>query len=118
MQIQNMIMAIDERIKNKKLQYNINKEAAEISTFLSGKIDKYHYCIGTKTLPPDQHKLIEEAKFSFSSLEEAYEKQVKHFEDLRENQREAIKEQEEATLALFIDKDKLDVYDEDENKNL
>ena len=53
MQIQNMIMAIDERIKNKKLQYNINKEAAEISTFLSGKIDKYHYCIGTKTLPPD-----------------------------------------------------------------
>ena len=34
-------MTIDE-----KLQYDINKEAAKISTLSSGKIDKYKYLTG------------------------------------------------------------------------
>ena len=33
-------MAIDDKIRNEKLQYDINKEAAKISAFLHGKIDK------------------------------------------------------------------------------
>ena len=36
-------MTIDDKIKVEKLQYNINREAAEISASLSGKIDKYEH---------------------------------------------------------------------------
>ena len=34
-------MTVDDKIKDKKLQYNINREVAKISTSSSGKIDKY-----------------------------------------------------------------------------
>ena len=34
-------MTIDYRIKDYKFQYNINRDTANISALLSGKIDKY-----------------------------------------------------------------------------
>ena len=34
-------MTIEDQIKDEKLQYNINREAAKISALSSGKIDKY-----------------------------------------------------------------------------
>ena len=34
-------MTIDDPIKDEKLQYNINKEAAKISALSSGEIHKY-----------------------------------------------------------------------------
>ena len=34
-------MKIDDKIRDEKLQYNINREAEKISMLLSGKIDKY-----------------------------------------------------------------------------
>ena len=36
-------MAIDDKIIDEKLQYNINREAAKISALSSGKIDEYEY---------------------------------------------------------------------------
>ena len=36
-------MTIDDQIKNKKLKYDINREAAKMSALSSGKIDKYGY---------------------------------------------------------------------------
>ena len=36
-------MTIDDKIRIEKLQYDINREAAEISTLSSGKIDKLEY---------------------------------------------------------------------------
>ena len=33
-------MTIDDQIKNKNLQYDINREAAKISAWSSGKINK------------------------------------------------------------------------------
>ena len=36
-------MAIDDKIRDEKLQYDINREEAKISTITSGKIDKYEY---------------------------------------------------------------------------
>ena len=36
-------MTNDDRIKDEKLQDDINREAAKISALLSGKIDKYEY---------------------------------------------------------------------------
>ena len=37
---------IDDQIKDEKLQYDINKEAAKISALLSGQINKYEYLTG------------------------------------------------------------------------
>ena len=39
-------MVIDDQIRDEKLQYNINREAAKISALLSGKIHKYEYLTG------------------------------------------------------------------------
>ena len=39
-------MTIDDKIRNEKLKYDINREAAQISALSSGKIDKYKYLIG------------------------------------------------------------------------
>ena len=38
-------MRIDNKIRDEKLQYDITREAAKISTFSSEKIDKYEYLI-------------------------------------------------------------------------
>ena len=45
-------MAID-KIRNEKLQYDIDREAAKISALSSGKIDKYEYLTNDEILPPD-----------------------------------------------------------------
>ena len=44
-------MTIDDQIKDEKLQYDINREAAKISALSSGKINKYEYLTGEKVLP-------------------------------------------------------------------
>ena len=67
-------MAIDDKIKDEKLQYNINREAAKISALSSGKSDKYEYLAGEEILPSDQSRIIEQAKFTFSPLGKAFEK--------------------------------------------
>ena len=36
-------MTIDDKIRDEKLQYYINREAAKISALSSGKFDKYEY---------------------------------------------------------------------------
>ena len=36
-------MTTEDQIRDKKLQYDINREAAKISALSSGKIDKYEY---------------------------------------------------------------------------
>ena len=36
-------MTIEDQIKDEKVQYDINREAAKISALSSGKIDKYEY---------------------------------------------------------------------------
>ena len=58
-------MTIENQIKDEKLQYNINREAAKISASSSGKIDKYQYLTGEEILPSNQEQIIEQAKFTF-----------------------------------------------------
>ena len=41
--IQRVIMTIDDKIRYKKLQYDINRETSKRSALWSGKIDKYKY---------------------------------------------------------------------------
>ena len=70
-------MTIDEKIKDEKQQYDINREAAKISVWSSKKIDKDDYLKGKEVLPPDQSRIIEQEKFSYSPLEKNIEKQIK-----------------------------------------
>ena len=44
---------MDDKIKDEKLEYDINGEAAKMSALSSGKIDKYEYLIGKDVLPPE-----------------------------------------------------------------
>ena len=57
-------MTIEEKIRDEKLQYDINREAAKTSTLSSRKIDKYEFLTGEVILPRDQRKVIEKAKFA------------------------------------------------------
>ena len=78
-------MAINDQIRDEKLQYDINREAAKISALSSGKIDKYEYLTGEEILPSNQKQIIEQAKFTYSSLGKALEKQIKKIEDQGKN---------------------------------
>ena len=84
-------MAIDDKIKDEKLQYDINREEAKISTLSSGKTDKYEHLTGEEILPSDQSRIIEQAKFAYSPLGKAFEKQIKTIEDNGIKRVEALK---------------------------
>ena len=70
-------MRINDKIKDEKQQYDINREAGKISDLLSGKIDKYEYHTGEEILPPEQKRVIEQAKFTYSTLGKVLETQIK-----------------------------------------
>ena len=46
-------MTIDDKIKDQKLQSNINREATKIPALSSGKLDKYEYVTGEEILNSD-----------------------------------------------------------------
>ena len=90
-------MTIKDKIKDEKLQYDINREAAKISALSSGKIDKYEYLTGEEILPSNQQQIIEQAKFTYSPLGKAFEKQTKTIEDQGKKQIEAIQDNKQLT---------------------
>ena len=51
-------MTIEEQIRDKKLQYDINRETAKISALSSGKIDKYEHLTGEEILPSNQQQKL------------------------------------------------------------
>ena len=67
-------MTIEDQIKDEKLQYDINREAAKISALSSGKLDKYEYLTGEEILPSNQQQMIQQAKFNYSPLGKAEKK--------------------------------------------
>ena len=78
-------MTIDDQIRDEKLQYDINRDAAKISALSSGKIRKYEYLTGENILPSNQQQIIEQAKLTYSPLGKAFEKQTKTIEDQSKN---------------------------------
>ena len=49
-------MTITDRIREEKLQYDINREVVKLSALSSGKIDKYEYLACEEILPFNQQK--------------------------------------------------------------
>ena len=72
--VYNIIITINNQIRDKKLQYDINREAAKISVLSSGKINKYEYFTSEEILPSNQKQIIEQAKFAYSSLDKDFGK--------------------------------------------
>ena len=60
-------MTTDNQIRDKKLQYDINREASKISALSSGKINKYEYLTCEEILPSNQKQITKQAKTIFSS---------------------------------------------------
>ena len=44
-------MTTENKIRDERLQYDINREAAKISDLSSGKINQYEYLTGEEILP-------------------------------------------------------------------
>ena len=109
-------MTINDQIRDDKLQYDINREAAKISTLSSGKIHKYEYLTGEDILPSNQQQIIDQTKFTYSPLGKTFEKQIKTIEDHGEKQIKAIQDQGQVKIikkyaydaedTLFISKQK------------
>ena len=74
-------MTIDYQLEDGKLQHDINRAAAKVSALSSGKIDKYEFLTGKEILPSNQKQIIEQAKFTYSPLGKAFEKQIKTIQD-------------------------------------
>ena len=83
--IQKLIMTIDYNIRDEKLQYNINREAAKISVLSSAKIDKYEYFAGEEILHSGQSRMIKQAKFTYSALVKALENKYKQLKTKEKN---------------------------------
>ena len=80
--MQKLILTIDDKIRDEKLQHDINREAAKISTLSSGKCDKYEYITVKK------YNFI--IKFVYSALgktlEKNTEKQVRALRSLKKDE--------------------------------
>ena len=105
-----ILIRADDKIRDEKLQYDINREAAKISALSSGKIDNYEYLTGEEILPSNQRKIIEQAKFTYSPLGKAYEKQAKAIEEQGRKQIDAITYENEILAVLTNRDDHKDIY--------
>ena len=83
-------MTINDQIKDEKLQYDINREAAKISALSSGKLHKYEYLTGEDILSSSNQQIIEQARFTYSPLGKAFNKQIKTIEKQGKKQVDAL----------------------------
>ena len=86
-------MAVHDKIRGEKLQYDINREAAKISALSSGTIGKYEYLTGEEILPPGQIRVIEQVNFIHCPLGKALRKQTKTIGDQDKRQIKVIEDQ-------------------------
>ena len=103
-------MTINDQLKDEKLQYDINREAAKISALSSGKLHKYIYLTGEDILPSNQQQIIEQTKFTYSPLGKAFKKQTKAIEDHGKKQVETLENLKpiEGSKAITYDDESLE----------
>ena len=100
-------MTIDKKFRDEKLQYDINREAAKISALSSNKIHKYEYLTGEDILLSSNQEIIEQARFTYSPLGKAFDKQIKTIEDQGKKQVYAL------NTLKSDDNNKLEIKNED-----
>ena len=100
-------MTIDDKIRDEKLEYDINRETVKISDLSSGKIDKYEFLTGEEILNPGEKREIEQTNFTYSPLGKTSKKQVKITEDQEEKQINAIEEHVKQLIKSSSEKESL-----------
>ena len=78
-------MTTDGKIRDEKLQCRINRGAEKRSALSSGQINKYEYITGKEIILSDQRRVIKQAKFIYSPIGKALEKQLKMLENQGKN---------------------------------
>ena len=114
-----MIRAFGNEIRNNVIsldtasieQNDINRETAKISALSSDKLDKYEYLTGEEILPSNQQQIIQQAKFNYSPLGKALEKQVKTIKDQGERQVVALESLKDSDKKLTPIKDFIPIED-------
>ena len=77
-------MKIDGKIRYEKqirYEYDFNKKNAKMSASSSRKIVQYKCFTGEETICSTQSRIIEQAKFTYSLLSRAINKQIKTIEN-------------------------------------
>ena len=82
--VQRLILTIDDKIRNGKLNCKMNRVTAKISALLSVKINKQMNVTG-ETIILSKHSIIEEAKFTYSSLGKALKNKQKQLRRMMKN---------------------------------
>ena len=67
-------MAVGNKNRDEKLQYDINGETGKILALSSVKIEKYKYLSDEEMLPSDQSRMIEQTRYTYYPLGKALEK--------------------------------------------
>ena len=81
---------MDDKIRNEKLQHDINREVAKISALSSGKSDKYEFLTGEEILLIKEerwnklslHIFLQEKLLKKKPIKDQGNKQIKAIEDL------------------------------------
>ena len=90
----------------------LTEKPQKFQHYLLTKIDKYENLTGEEILHPDQRRVIEQAKFAYSPLGKAFEKQTKTIEDQGKKQIDAITNQNKRLEALTNKDDHKSIYKE------
>ena len=107
-------MKIDEKIRDEKVQLDINRGAAKISTLSSGRTDKYEFSTGREMLTTDQKRVIEQARFTYSPLQKPLEKQRKIIEDQGEKLLKINEDQGEEQIKSVLNRIEKNFLDTDQ----
>ena len=67
------IMTINDQIRDKKLPYDINREATKRSALSSAKVHKCEYLTGEDILLSNQQQIMEQARCTYSPLVKAFD---------------------------------------------
>ena len=85
-------MKVDDKIRDEKLQYDINRKAAKNSALSTARIDKYENFTSEELLTFNQSQVIEPAKFTCSPLGKSFDKLTKSIEGQGEKQIKTIED--------------------------
>ena len=110
-------MTINDQIRDEKIQYDINREAAKITALSSGKIHKHECLTGEDILPCNRQQIMGRAKFTYSPLGKAFEKQIKTIEDKGQKQINALESLNSKEQTKSIEQIFPEGYDSAEVKN-
>ena len=101
MTVTDQIKILDGKIKQKKAQYDLDREAAKISALSSNNLEKYEYLTGEDLgLKPST---VEQAKFEYPPLGKIFNKGLSE-EDIKEGllkRLENIKDKNDDLLNMF-----------------